>query len=311
MPVHLGAMPLSVRAAIDARRRWSPATSSMLNDPFRGGTHLPDITLVSPVFLGRETPAGVLRRQPRASLRRRRHEPGLDAAGARDLPGRADHPAGAAGAARRDRRRRAGDRSSPTCGRRTSARATSRRRLPPTASPSGGCARSSRRYGARTRGRVRRRAAGLHRARAARGDRGRSRTASTPSRIALDDDGFGDGSDRDPRRACAIAGDGAIVDFTGSDPQATGGVNANFAITLSASLYAFRCLVARGRALQRRRRPRRSTVIAPAGTIVNAVRPAAVAGGNVETSQRITDVVLGALGAGAAGPACRPPARAR
>ncbi len=52
MPVHLGAMPLSVRAAIDAVA-MEPGDVVMLNDPFHGGTHLPDITLVSPVF---ETP---------------------------------------------------------------------------------------------------------------------------------------------------------------------------------------------------------------------------------------------------------------
>jgi N-methylhydantoinase B/oxoprolinase/acetone carboxylase alpha subunit len=52
MPVHLGAMPLSVRAAID-HAPMDPGDIVILNDPFRGGTHLPDITLVSPVFLGR------------------------------------------------------------------------------------------------------------------------------------------------------------------------------------------------------------------------------------------------------------------
>ena len=59
---------------------WSRGDVVVLNDPFRGGTHLPDITLVSPVTSARGRAAGVLRRQPRASLRRRRHEPGLDAA---------------------------------------------------------------------------------------------------------------------------------------------------------------------------------------------------------------------------------------
>src|SRR4051794_18921732 len=59
MPVHLGAMPLSVRAAIDAVA-MEPGDIVALNDPFQGGTHLPDITLVSPVFLtrkGRPDPA--------------------------------------------------------------------------------------------------------------------------------------------------------------------------------------------------------------------------------------------------------------
>ncbi len=50
MPVHLGSMPMSVRAAIDAGP-MQPGDVVMLNDPFRGGTHLPDITLVAPVYV--------------------------------------------------------------------------------------------------------------------------------------------------------------------------------------------------------------------------------------------------------------------
>src|SRR5438067_6697520 len=50
MPVHLGSMPMSVRAAMDALQ-LAPGDVAMLNDPFRGGTHLPDITLVAPVFI--------------------------------------------------------------------------------------------------------------------------------------------------------------------------------------------------------------------------------------------------------------------
>src|ERR1700730_12512679 len=53
MPVHLGSMPMSVRAAIDAFE-LGPGDVVMLNDPFRGGTHLPDITLVAPVFTPKE-----------------------------------------------------------------------------------------------------------------------------------------------------------------------------------------------------------------------------------------------------------------
>jgi N-methylhydantoinase B/oxoprolinase/acetone carboxylase alpha subunit len=111
---------------------------------------------------------------------------------------------------------------------------------------------------------------------------------------ALDDDGFGD----KPvliRAGIDIRGDRATIDFTGSDPQVEGSVNANYAMTLSACLYAFRCLV-RDDVLYNAGVRRPLTVVAPEGTIVNARRPAAVAGGNVETSQRITDVVLGALG---------------
>jgi N-methylhydantoinase B len=84
------------------------------------------------------------------------------------------------------------------------------------------------------------------------------------------------------------------VDFTGSDPQAQGSINAVAAITYSACFYVFRCLLAEDvPAAAGLMRPIR--VIAPEGSIVNARPPAAVAGGNVETSQRIVDVLLRAL----------------
>jgi N-methylhydantoinase B len=84
------------------------------------------------------------------------------------------------------------------------------------------------------------------------------------------------------------------VDFTGSDPQVEGSVNAVAAIAYSACFYVFRCMLAEDvPATAGLMRP--VEVIAPEGTIVNARPPAAVAGGNVETSQRIVDVLLRAL----------------
>jgi N-methylhydantoinase B len=84
------------------------------------------------------------------------------------------------------------------------------------------------------------------------------------------------------------------IDFTGSDSQVEGSVNAVEAITYSACFYVFRCLLAEDvPATAGLMRPIR--VVAPEGTIVNAQPPAAVAGGNVETSQRIVDVLLRAL----------------
>jgi N-methylhydantoinase B len=84
------------------------------------------------------------------------------------------------------------------------------------------------------------------------------------------------------------------IDFTGSDPQVQGAVNAVEAITYSACFYAFRCLlredVPATSGLMRQIR-----VIAPPRTVVNGKAPAAVAGGNVETSQRIVDVLLKAV----------------
>ncbi|MBA3583124.1 MAG: hydantoinase B/oxoprolinase family protein, partial [Gemmatimonadetes bacterium] len=50
IPVHLGAMPLSVAAALAAFEEWSDGDVVVLNDPFHGGTHLPDVTMVSPIF---------------------------------------------------------------------------------------------------------------------------------------------------------------------------------------------------------------------------------------------------------------------
>ena len=91
-----------------------------------------------------------------------------------------------------------------------------------------------------------------------------------------------------------IQDDSALVDFTGSAPQQEGSVNAVYAITLSAVNYVFRSLIGLDV-------PNNSgclipiKVIAPQGSVVNAVHPAPVAGGNVETSQRIVDVLLGAL----------------
>lgn len=91
-----------------------------------------------------------------------------------------------------------------------------------------------------------------------------------------------------------INNDSALVDFTGSAIQQEGSVNAVYAITLSAVNYVFRSLIALDV-------PNNSgclipiRIIAPQGTVVNAIHPAAVAGGNVETSQRIVDVLLGAL----------------
>jgi N-methylhydantoinase B len=91
-----------------------------------------------------------------------------------------------------------------------------------------------------------------------------------------------------------ISGNQAKVDFSGSAPQQKGSINAVLAITLSAVYYVFRCLVGLDV-------PNNAgclvpiQVFAPEGSVVNAMRPAAVAGGNVETSQRIVDVLLGAL----------------
>jgi len=306
MPVHLGAMPLSVRAAIDAFP-MDPGDIVMLNDPFHGGTHLPDITLVSPVFLGRDPSAklGVglssskTEKRPSFYVANRAHHSDVGGMSPGSMPvareifqeglilppvklgrrGRIDRDVMAIVLANvRTPDEREGDLTAQIASNNVAAE-----RLRDTV----------RRYG-------RRRALAYASALQDYTERViRAAIAAIPDgryayEDALDDDGFSE-TPVPIRAVITIKGNRATVDFTGSAPQVEGSVNANYAMTLSACLYAFRCLVGDdvlynagvGRAL---------TVVAPEGSIVNARRPAAVAGGNVETSQRITDVVLGALG---------------
>jgi len=113
---------------------------------------------------------------------------------------------------------------------------------------------------------------------------------------ALDDDGVSDAPVPIQVRI-SITGSRARVDFSGSAPQVAGPVNAVEAITVSAVSYVFRCLLgddvpASAGLMQP------IEVIAPKGTVVNAIHPASVAGGNVETSQRIVDVLFKALARG-------------
>ena len=115
----------------------------------------------------------------------------------------------------------------------------------------------------------------------------------------LDDDGIS----RDEIPICVrlrISGERALVDFTGSAPQVAGALNAVEAITISAVSYVFRCLLG-GDAPASAGLMEPIRVIAPLGTIVNAMPPASVAGGNVETSQRIVDVLFKALAKAAPG----------
>jgi N-methylhydantoinase B/oxoprolinase/acetone carboxylase alpha subunit len=291
MPVHLGAMPLSVRAAIDFVR-MGPGDIVVLNDPFRGGTHLPDITMVAPVFIG-------VRGRPAFYVANRAHHSDVGGMSPGSMPlarelfqegliippvrlvrrGKVEDDVMALLLANvRTPEEREGDLTAQVAANRVG-----ETRLRELVDHHG--SRRVTRYAAAVQDYTERVI--------------RTAIAGMPDgeyrfEDALDDDGFGHG----PlviRAAVRIAGDAAEVDFTGTDPQTEGGVNANFAITLSACLYAFRCLV-RDDVLYNSGIGRAVRVVAPEGSLVNATHPAAVAAGNVETSQRITDVVLGALG---------------
>jgi N-methylhydantoinase B len=319
MPVHLGSMPMSVRAAIDTLA-FTPGDVVMLNDPFRGGTHLPDVTLVAPVFIQRST-------QKKKSAARAAKRPRMRShAAAPDffVASRAHHAdiggafAGSMGPCReiyqeglrippvhlvkgghlegdvlalllsnvRTPEEREGDLNAQLAACYTGANRL--REL---------CARYSL-------DRVWRAAAELL-------DYSekmmRSFLAEVPAGIYraedfLDDDGVSEKPVRiqvaiqvtQPTRSSGRRQAVVTVDFTGSDPQVEGSINAVEAITYSACFYVFRCLLAEDvPATAGLMRPVR--VLAPEGTVVNARPPAAVAGGNVETSQRIVDVLLRAL----------------
>jgi N-methylhydantoinase B len=290
IPVHLGSMPLSVLSAIQSFERLQPGDAILLNDPYRGGTHLPDITLVSPVFLENNDLLGFV-----ASRAHHADIGGMTAGSmpiARELyqegliiPPLKFFEAGELNQAVYDLilanvrtpQEREGDLWAQVA-----ANMRGALRLRELAA----------RYGhgevryymgellAYTERLTRRLLAGLP-------------PGTYTFADALDDDGVSS----EPvtiQASVRIEGDQAIVDFSGSSPQVRGSLNAVYAITLSAVFYVFRSLIGLDV-------PNNSgclapvQVIAPPGTVVNARPPAPVAGGNVETSQRIVDVLLGAL----------------
>ncbi len=288
IPVHLGSTPLSVRAVL-RDLTLGPGDTAILNDPFRGGTHLPDLTMVSAVHHeGR----------PLFLLANRAHH--ADVGGAHPgsmAPGRSIYEEGIRippvllvrggrteeGVLRlllanvRTPREREGDLAAQRA-----ALLAGERRL----------AALAERYGAP----LLSRAAGElmdYTERVLRSVLAELPDGTTAAEDAMDDDGFGSGP-VPIRVRLTVRGDRAVVDFRESAAQVAGGINANRAVTLSAVLYVFRCLLPPDvPANDGLLRP--LTLRTTPGTVVDAVEPAAVAGGNVETSQRIVDVLLRAL----------------
>ncbi|GAB4362187.1 MAG: hydantoinase B/oxoprolinase family protein [Deltaproteobacteria bacterium] len=289
--VHLGSLPLSVKSAVE-RVPMRAGDVVIVNDPFAGGTHLPDLTMVAPVCTpGTDTPLFfVANRAHHADIGG--ISPGslplsteIFQEGIRIPPVRLMEE----GRMRKDLltlilsnvrtpREREGD-----LGAQIAATRIGERRIHEV------CAKYGTdeviRYMAELQDYAERMT--------------RAAIREIPDGIYsfedfLDDDGAGSG----PVRIAAtvsIRGDEAVLDFSGSDPQVRGSVNAIRAITLSAVFYVFRSLVG-GEIPSNAGIMRPLRVITRPGTVVDAIFPAAVAAGNVETSQRITDVLLGALG---------------
>lgn len=292
MPVHLGSMPMSVSAVL-AALHLAPGDVALLNDPYRGGTHLPDITMVAPVFLPGRAKAAfyVANRAHHADvggmypgsmgLCREIAQEGIRIPPVRLLRGgRIDRQVLDILLANvRTPREREGDLTAQLGACRIGAERV--RELVDRF----GYARLLRSVDSMLNGSERWM---------------RDVLSALPAgewkaEDCLDDDGIRPGRitirvavRNDPARRRAT------VDFTGTDPQVPSSLNAVFAVTWAAVFYVFRCLMPPGAiATAGLMRPLR--VIAPEGTVVNAVAPAAVAGGNVETSQRIVDTLLRAL----------------
>ena len=322
MPVHLGSMPMSVRAAIN-QLDLEPGDMAMLNDPFRGGTHLPDITLVAPVY--------VLQR--RSGLPRKSRPPDFYVAS------RAHHSdvggtyPGSMGLCREIYQEglrippvkimRNGKMQPDMLALLLNNVRTPREREGDLGAQIAACHTGAERL-REVCGRY-----GLERSKKAarelldyseemmRAFLNQVPSGSYSAVDFLDDDGVSTkpvkiavtmrfaghtrgrssrrvGTGRRPVSTQGVPTRAVVVDFIGSDRQVEGSVNAVQAITYSACFYVFRCLLAEDvPATAGMMRP--IEVIAPEGTVVNARPPAAVAGGNVETSQRIVDVLLRAL----------------
>jgi len=301
MPVHLGSMPMSVRAAIE-RLELGHGDVAMVNDPFAGGTHLPDITLVAPVYIDIRKSK---KKTPDFYVASRAHhaDVGGAAAGSMGLS-REIYQEGLrippvlfvrGGETQRDVLQmvlanvRTPEEREGDLGAQIAACNTGARRLEEI------CGR----YGLPR----------VHRATEElqdyAGQMTRALLNSVPAgEYSAEDFLDNDGISERPIRVAVNIGVAhrkrnrrepvVTIDFTGSDPQAEGSINAVEAITYSACFYVFRCLLAEDvPAAAGIMRPIR--VIAPAGTVVNARPPAAVAGGNVEMSQRIVDTLFRAL----------------
>lgn len=288
IPVHLGSMAYAMADVVKAVS-WAPGDVVVVNDPYLGGTHLPDVTVIAPVFLDDLCVGYVANRAHHADI-------GASAPGSMPLSRRLDeeglvippshlYRGGEPVAALFDRIRAAMRNPRQSLGdfaAQVSAAQSGAARLRDLVSGVG--------------------VAGYDQAVAQLND-----YAATLMRTALADiepgvyrftdylDGDGYGPDALPIQvAIRCDADGVEVDFDGTHPQVAGNVNCPLSVAAAAVFYVFRCLAPRQTpACAGAMRPIR--LRAPLGSLVNARSPAAVAAGNVETSTRIVDAVLGAL----------------
>ena len=281
IPVHLGAMPAAVAAVID--RPHAPGRSWVLNDPYSGGSHLPDITVVCPVYGAAGDLLGF-------AANRAHH---ADVGGC--LPG--SMPADSVSLEEE------GVVISPrVLDERSIEELSARMRQPAERRADLRAQLAANHMGARRLRDLARRLGqdGLRAATAAVLDYGERRTRAClsalagPARHAVDILEAPDG-DLALHLCATVDGDCLRLDFTGSPAQQANNLNCPLAVTRAACYFAVRVLTdpdippsaGAHRAVQ---------VCVPEGSLLNARAPAAVAAGNVETSSRVADLVLGAFG---------------
>jgi N-methylhydantoinase B len=288
IPVHLGSMPDAVAAV--AGRETGPGDLWIINDPFAGGTHLPDVTLISPIFAAGRLVAWAANRAHHADIggktpgsmpadSRSLEEEGvviepqrIDDAGLRELVGRMRNPPQRLADLRAQR----------------AANRLGIRRFDELVA----------RHGVEL----------IVAAMAATLDYAERRARSAISELAdgtyeaADALEAADGSPVPLRVVIAIEGDAMRVDFTGSSEQVEGNLNCPLPVTKAATLFAVRVLVDPDSPPSAgAHRP--IAVQAPVGSVLNARPGAAVAAGNVETSSRVADLVMAALADATGGPA--------
>ena len=294
VPVHLGAMPASVKAALEVfPDSLNSGDIVILNDPYLGGTHLPDITMVAPVYAdlnGEKVLSGF--------VANRGHHADVGGMTPGSLPlstelyqeGTIIPPIKLARRGRMNteiiqlicRNSRTPDERKGDLAAQTAAIKVGEQRM----------REVTERYGV----------ADTLEHMSALLDYSERVTRRAISKIPdgryevvdyMDDDGLTE--EQVPIAvAITVAGEDMTIDFTGTSPQRPGCINAPVAVTNSACLYVLRCLLDE-QAPANQGCLRSLTVIAPLGTLVNPEPQRGVAGGNVETSQRITDVLFHAL----------------
>lgn len=293
IPVHLGSMPDSVASALVSFDHFAPGDIVALNDPFLGGSHLPDITLIAPIFVRIEDEARLV---GFAANRAHHSDVGGMSPGSMPLateiyqegiiippiklweagqPNRALLSLILRNVRTPDERR--GDLAAQVAANRTAARRmqemVERWSLPVLEEHIDALIAYAKRI-----------------------------TQATIEEIpdgsyhfsdCLDDDGISE-TPIPISVTVTVQGGNVTVDFSGTSPQVRGNINAVASVAKSATYYVIRCLMPDGAPMNHGTFAP-VTVIAPTGTVVNARPPAGVAQGNVETSQRITDVIFGAF----------------